>query len=228
MKRSLILCSLISILAALFAWREKRQLSSEQEANARLVKEAAAIRSQDAQPRESASMRKARMDRRNADPDRKAAAKALVNDYFALYRDYEANPNGVSSEEFEEMKAAVQNRIYALGPAGFEDFIAGFSNNPELAPRMKRAIQSMAIDVFNKKYPIEMAVILSKSPEMFKTRPDPTYQENVRDPFFCLIFHCRSVSAPPAATISPGTGNIHTCACFLQHPHPTRPASPLP
>jgi hypothetical protein len=37
-----------------------------------------------------------------------------------------------------------------------------------------------------------MAGILSKSPEMFKTKPDPTYQENVRDPFFHLIFHCRN------------------------------------
>ncbi len=192
MKRSLILCSLIMIVAALLGWRENRQLSSEQEANAELVKEAAAIRGEDAQSRQSPALREGRKDRRNEDLARKAAAKALVNDYFALYRDYEANPNGKSSEEFEEMKAAVQNRIYALGPMGFEDFIAGFSNNPDLTPRMKRAIQSMAIDFFNRKYPLEMAAILSRSPEMFKTKPDPTYQENTRDPFFNLIFHCRN------------------------------------
>ncbi len=132
------------------------------------------------------------MDRRDEEVARKAAAIGLVDDYFALYRDYEANPNGKSSQEFEKLKADVQGRIYALGPAGFEDFIAGFSNNPDPTPRMKRAIQSMAIEFFNKNYPLEMAAILSKSPEIFKTKPDPTYQENVRDPFFHLILHCRN------------------------------------
>jgi hypothetical protein len=156
------------------------------------VKEAAAIPSEDAPSRQSPTVRKIRTDRSNDDPARQAVIKALVNDYFALYRDYEANPSGKSSEEFEKLKAEVQSRIYELGPAGFEDFIAGFSNNPDLTARMKRAIQSMAIDFFNKNYPLEMAAILCKSPEMFKTKPDPTYQENVRDPFFHLIFHCRN------------------------------------
>lgn len=192
MKRSLFICSLIIIGAGLFAWREKQQLSREQEANARLVKEAADIPSEDATPRQSPPVRKTRTDRSNDDPARQAVIQSIANDFFDLYRDYEANPNGKSSEEFEKLKAEVQGRIYALGPAGFEDFIAGFSNNPDLSPRMKRAIQSMAIDFFNKRYPLEMAAILSKSPEMFKTKPDPTYQENARDPFFQLIFHCRN------------------------------------
>ena len=58
MKRSLIICALIFIVAALLGWREKQQLSSEKEANDKLVKEVAAIPSDDSQLPKAAAIPK--------------------------------------------------------------------------------------------------------------------------------------------------------------------------
>jgi hypothetical protein len=65
---------------------------------------------------------------------------------------------------------------------------------------------------------IGVRAVIERRPRNFEVLQD---EKTLKLPGF-------QVSAPPAATTRPGTGSIHTCACFLQHPHPTRPASPLP
>ena len=101
MKRSLIICALILIVAALLGWREKQQLSREKEANDKLLKEVAAIPNDDAQLPKAAQFRN-RLDRRKEDLAMKAKVKALTRDFFALFRDYAENPSGESAEEFDE------------------------------------------------------------------------------------------------------------------------------
>ena len=143
MIRSIIICAIIFIAAALLGWREKQQLSREKEANDKLLKEVAAIPNDDARMPKAAAIPRNRLDRRKEDLAMKERVKTLTRDYFALFRDYAENPSGESSDEFTKLQANIKSRLEGLDPSGIEQFMAECYNNPDLNLRIKGQVSSV-------------------------------------------------------------------------------------
>jgi hypothetical protein len=182
MKRSLIICALIFIVAALLGWREKQQLSREKEANAKLLTEVAAIPSDDAQTPKD-------MERRKEGLAMKDRVKALARDYFALLRNYGENPSGESGDEFTKLQANIKSRLEELDPSAIKQFMDECHNNPDLNLRIKRDINSYVRTVFISKYPFEMARMMSRSPELFGIDGKAMPEGYVQDPFQHLVYY---------------------------------------
>jgi hypothetical protein len=182
MNRSLVLCAVIFIVAVLLGWRESQQLSSKRKINASLVKEAAAIPSNDAQSPNA-------MERRKEDLAMKERVKTLALDYFALFRDYGENPKGESGDEFTRLQAEIKSRLEALDPSAIEQFMEECYNNPDLNLRIRRDLNKYVTTVFISKYPIEMARMMSKSPESFGIEQKEIPDGYMYDPFKHLVYY---------------------------------------
>jgi hypothetical protein len=182
MKRSLIISAAILFIAALMGWRESRQLSSRRETNARLVKEATAKLGSDA-PTPNA------MERRNEYLAMRERVKTIGLDYFALFRDYGENAAGESVEEFTKRQAEIKSRLEELDPAAIRQFIDECFSNPELNLRIKRDLNGYVRTVFIAKYPVEMARMMSKSPELFGIDGKSPPEGYVQDPFQHLVYY---------------------------------------
>jgi hypothetical protein len=182
MKRSLIISAAILFIAALMGWRESRQLSSSRETNARLVKEATAKLGSDA-PTPNA------MERRNEYLAMRERVKTIGLDYFALFRDYGENAAGESVEEFTKRQAEIKSRLEELDPAAIRQFIDECFSNPELNLRIKRDLNGYVRTVFIAKYPVEMARMMSKSPELFGIDGKSPPEGYVQDPFQHLVYY---------------------------------------
>ena len=182
MKRSLILSAAIFLIAALLGWWESRQLYSRREINARLVKEASTELGGDAQSPNA-------MERRNEYLAMRERVKTIRLDYFALFRDYGENANGESGEEFRKRQAEIKNRLEELDPAAIRQFIDECYSNPELNLRIRRDLNGYVRTVFIAKYPIEMARMMSKSPELFGIDGKSAPEGYIQDPFQHLVYY---------------------------------------
>jgi hypothetical protein len=183
MKRSLIICAVICIAAALLGWRENQQLSSKREANAKLVKEAAAIPNDDAQTSKAASLR---IEQSKEDLARKDKVKALASDYFALLR----NENGASAEELAALRENIKSRLEELDPLAIREFMGEFNSIPDVNSGMKSDVNEYVMNVFIKKYPVEMAGMMSKTPELFSISNQSMPERVIYDPFKFLMYDC--------------------------------------
>ena len=182
MKRSLILSAAIFLIAALLGWWESRQLYSRREINARLVKEASTELGGDAQSPNA-------MERRNEYLAMRERVKTIGLDYFALFRDYGENANGESGEEFRKRQAEIKNRLEELDPAAIRQFMDECYSNPELNLRIRRDLNGYVRTVFIAKYPIEMARMMSKSPELFGIDGKSAPEGYIQDPFQHLVYY---------------------------------------
>ena len=182
MKRSLILSAAIFLIAALLGWWESRQLYSRREINARLVKEASTELGGDAQSPNA-------MERRNEYLAMRERVKTIGLDYFALFRDYGENANGESGEEFRKRQAEIKNRLEELDPAAIRQFIDECYSNPELNLRIRRDLNGYVRTVFIAKYPVEMARMMSKSPELFGIDGKSAPEGYIQDPFQHLVYY---------------------------------------
>ena len=182
MKRSLIISAAIFLIAALLGWWESRQLSSRREINARLVKEASTELGGDAQSPNA-------MERRNEYLAMRERVKTIRLDYFALFRDYGENANGESGEEFRKRQAEIKNRLEELDPAAIRQFIDECYSYPELNLRIRRDLNGYVRTVFIAKYPVEMARMMSKSPELFGMDGKSVPEGYIQDPFQHLVYY---------------------------------------
>lgn len=182
MKRSLIISAAIFLIAALLGWWESRQLSSRREINARLVKEASTELGGDAQSPNA-------MERRNEYLAMRERVKTIGLDYFALFRDYGENANGESGEEFTKRQAEIKSRLEELDPAAIRQFMDECYSNPELNLRIRRDLNGYVRTVFIAKYPVEMARMMSKSPELFGIDGKSAPEGYIQDPFQHLVYY---------------------------------------
>ena len=182
MKRSLIISAAIFLIAALLGWWESRQLSSRREINARLVKEASTELGGDAQSPNA-------MERRNEYLATRERVKTIGLDYFALFRDYGENANGESGEEFRKRQAEIKSRLEELDPAAIRQFMDECYSNPELNLRIRRDLNGYVRTVFIAKYPVEMARMMSKSPELFGIDGKSAPEGYIQDPFQHLVYY---------------------------------------
>ena len=182
MKRSLIISAAIFLIAALLGWWESRQLSSRREINARLVKEASTELGGDAQSPNA-------MERRNEYLAMRERVKTIGLDYFALFRDYGENANGESGEEFRKRQAEIKSRLEELDPAAIRQFMDECYSNPELNLRIRRDLNGYVRTVFIAKYPVEMARMMSKSPELFGIDGKSAPEGYIQDPFQHLVYY---------------------------------------
>lgn len=182
MKRSLIIFSVICIVAGLFGWRESKQLASKKKANAQLVREAAALPIEDASLSKAASLRMAQGKEGLA---MKEKVKALASDYVALLR----NENGASEEELAALRENIKSRLEQLDPLAIKEFMGEFNSIPDVNSGMKSDVNEYVMNVFIIKYPVEMAGMMSKNPELFSISSQPMLERVIYDPFKFLVYH---------------------------------------
>jgi hypothetical protein len=202
MRRSLIVCAAIFLVTGLVGWRKNQQLASLSQRNADLVAQVAANSGGGAislgtieQRREFAAM--------------KERVKTLALDYFALFRDYGDNPTGESGDAFAKLQVEIRRRMEELDPAAIKQFMDQCCSNPEFNLRIKRDLNNYVRTVFISKYPIEMARMMSGSPELFGIDEKATSEGYIQDPFkhlvyyyswekkdIQLVFQCLSQSSP--------------------------------
>lgn len=182
MKRSLIIFSVICIVAGLFGWRESKQLASKKKANAQLVREAAALPIEDASLSKAASLRMAQGKEGLA---MKEKVKALASDYVALLR----NENGASEEELAALRENIKSRLEQLDPLAIKEFMGEFNSIPDVNSGMKSDVNEYVMNVFIMKYPVEMAGMMSKNPELFSISSQSMPERVIYDPFKFLVYH---------------------------------------
>lgn len=178
MKRSLIICAVICIVAAFLGWRENQQLSSKREINAKLVKEAEAIPGNNAQSRKVMEQRKEYF-------AMKEKVKTLTSDYFSLLR----NEGGASAEELAILRENIKNRLEELDPLAIREFMGEFNSNPDVNSGMRSDLNEYVMNVFIKKYPVEMAGMMSKTPELFSISTQSMPERLIYDPFKFLVYY---------------------------------------
>jgi hypothetical protein len=182
MKRNLILCALIFIVAALLGWREDQQLSRKKEINAKLVGAASALPIDDAPMSITASNRTAQ---RKEDLAMKKRVKALASDYFALLR----NDGGASAEELAALRENIKSRLEELDPPAIRGFMGEFNSIPDVNSGMKSDVNEYVMNFFIKKYPVEMASMMSKAPELFSISGQSMPERMIYDPFKFLVYY---------------------------------------
>ena len=186
MKRSLIICALIFIVAALMGWREDQQLFRKKEMNAKLVKEAAVIANDGIQRPKAAAIPDKRLDRRKDELAMKKRVKALASDYFALLR----NDGGASADELATLRENIKSRLEELDPSAIREFMGEFNSIPDVNSGMMSDVNEYVMNVFIKKYPVEMAGMMSKTPELFSVSNLSMPERLIYDPFKFLMYYC--------------------------------------
>lgn len=188
MKRSLITSAFILLVTAVLGWREAQQLSRKKEINARLLAEAAGISNEGIQTPRAAAIPIKGLDRRQEDLAMRAEVEALARDYFALFRDRDEGAVAQSSEEFAKLKADLKVRLEGLGPSAINQFMVECYRNPGLNLRIERDINFYVRSIFIAKYPLEMARMMSDSPELFGIGQKAMPEGYVQDPFQHLVY----------------------------------------
>jgi hypothetical protein len=178
MKRSLILCAVIGLVAALLGWRESQQLSSKKMANAQLLKEAEAISGNNTLSRKVLEQRKEYF-------AMKEKVKTLASDYFALLR----NEGGASAEELVTLREKIKSRLEELDPSAIREFMEEFNKNPDVNSGMKSDVNEYVMNVFIRKYPVEMARMMSKAPGLFSISTQSMPERVIYDPFKYLVYY---------------------------------------
>lgn len=182
MRRSLLICAVICIVAGLLGWRESLQLSSKRAANAELVKEAATIPAGDVRMPKAASNP---LEQRKEDPALKQKVKSLAGDYFALLR----NDDGASAEELAALRENIKGRLEELDPSAIREFMVEFNSSPDVNAGMKSDVNGYVMNVFIRKYPLEMARMMSRAPELFSLSDQSMPERVIYDPFKYLVYY---------------------------------------
>ncbi len=177
MIRSLIISALILIAAALFAWREKQQLSVEKETNEKILRQIANDPSIDPQS-------PINIERRKAESAKQEKVKTITRDFFALYGSAPEDPFSVSGEERMRIEAELKSRLEALDPSEIKLFIEECNNNPDLNAQIRQSLDVFVQRVFIAKYPIEMARMMTQSPKQFGIGEGKNY-----DSFAHLVYY---------------------------------------
>lgn len=186
MRRSLIICALIFIVAALMGWREDQQISRKKEMNAKLVEEAAAIANDGIQRPKAAAIPDKRLDRRKDELAMKKRVKALAGDYSALLR----NDGGESADELATLRESIKSRLEELDTSAIREFMGEFNSIPDVNSGMMSDVNEYVMNVFIKKYPGEMAGMISKNPELFSVSNPSMPERLIYDPFKFLMYYC--------------------------------------
>ncbi|MFN5962373.1 MAG: hypothetical protein ACK5CW_12900, partial [Verrucomicrobiota bacterium] len=177
MKRSLIICAVIGICAALLGWVESQNLSNNRQINARLRKEASVSQGNEAGALGFSEQRKEYF-------AMKEAVKALRRDLFALYREAPENPAAAFSDERLRTEAELKSRLGELDPTGIRLFMEECSNDPDLTLQIRRSLNNYVQKVFIWKYPVEVARLMTQSPAQFGIGDAGIY-----DPFEYLVYY---------------------------------------
>jgi hypothetical protein len=146
------------------------------------VKEAAAIPVGDGRMSKSASNR---LVLRNEDLAMKKRVKTLASDYFALLR----NDGGASDEELATLRENIKSRLEELDPSAIREFMDEFNSNPDVDSGMKSDVNGYVMNCFIKKYPLEMARMMSKAPELFSISNQSMPERVIYDPFKYLVYY---------------------------------------
>lgn len=177
MKRSLVVCALILLASALLGWREKQQISREEEANDKLLRQIGSISGMD-------SRSPIRVERTKADRARQAKVEALARDFFSLYRVAPEDPTAASAEERLRIEEDLKSRLGTLTPEEIELFMDEFNSNPDLNLQLRQALNNFIQKVFIWNHPIEMARMMGQAPKQFGIGVEGIY-----DPFEYLVYY---------------------------------------
>ena len=164
-------------------WREDQQISRKKEINSKFVTEAATLPVGDTRMSKSASNR---LDLRKEDLAMKKRVKALASDYLALLR----NEGGASADELATLRENIKSRLEELDPSAIREFMGEFNSIPDVNSGMKSDVNEYVMNVFIKKYPVEMAGMMSKTPELFSISNQSMPERVIYDPFKFLMYYC--------------------------------------
>jgi hypothetical protein len=115
----------------------------------------------------------------------KKKVKALASDYFALLR----NDGGASAEDLASLRENIKIRLEQLDPIAIGEFMDEFNSNPDVNSGMKSDVNEYVMNVFIMKYPVEMAGMMSKNPELFSISTQSMPERVIYDPFKFLVYH---------------------------------------
>lgn len=177
MKRSLVVCALILLASALLGWREKQQISREEEANEKLLRQIGSISGMD-------SRSPIRVERTKADRARQAKVEALARDFFSLYRVAPEDPTAASAEERLSIEEDLKSRLGTLTPEEIDLFMDEYNSNPDLNLQLRQALNNFIQKFFICNHPIEMARMMGQAPKQFGIGVEGIY-----DPFEYLVYY---------------------------------------
>jgi hypothetical protein len=195
MVRSLIISALILIAAALLGWREKQQLSVEKEASEKILRQIANDPSIDPQS-------PINIERRKEESAKREKVRAISRDFFDLYLRIAAND--LSGIDVSLVEADLKSRMDALNLDEIKLFMEECNSNPDLNEKLRGSLNNLIQIMFIPKYPIEMARMMTESPEQFgisvESRFDPyqylVYYYSAEKKDLQTVFQCLS-EAPP-------------------------------
>jgi hypothetical protein len=126
----------------------------------------------------------------------KKKVKALASDYLSLLR----SEGGASEDELASQRANIRSRMEELDPSAIREFMGEFNSYPDVNFSMKRDVNLYVMNIFIKKYPVEMAGMMSKNPELFSISGPSMPDTKIYDPFkFLMDYCCRQQNDLPLA-----------------------------
>jgi len=202
MIRSLTITAIILIVAAFLGLREKQLLSFEKEANKKIAIRIANGPSMESPPSIRISPAKSKSEQIE---NVKTVARDLLSYYDKrwqlLYVDYDYSQNNNLDNIEEELKS----RLGELGLDEIKILMDEFKDKPDLSLQARNYLVLLAAEVFYLKYPIEMARMMSQSPELFSINVPGVYTDGFSDLVYCYsikksdlrtVFQCLSEATP--------------------------------
>jgi hypothetical protein len=175
MIRSLLISALILIAAALLGWREKQQLSVEKEANEKILRQIANDPSIDPQA-------PINIERRKVESAKREKVRAISRDIFDLYLRIAAND--LSGIDVPLVEADLKSRMDALNLDEIKLFMEECNSDPDLNEKLRGSLSNLIQIIFIPKYPIEMARMMTESPEQFGISAESRF-----DPYQYLVYY---------------------------------------
>jgi hypothetical protein len=175
MIRSLIISALILIAAALLGWREKQQLFAEKEANEKILR-------QIANDPNIAPQSPFNIERRKEESAKREKVRAISRDIFDLYLRISAND--LSGIDVSLVEADLKSRMDALNLDEIKLFMEECNSNPDLNEKLRGSLNNLIQIIFIPKYPIEMARMMTESPEQFGISVEIRF-----DPYRYLVYY---------------------------------------
>jgi hypothetical protein len=76
-----------------------------------------------------------------------------------------------------------------LDPLAIREFMGEFNSIPDVNSGMKSDVNEYVMNVFIMKYPVQMASMMSKAPELFSISTQSMPERVIYDPFKFLVYH---------------------------------------
>ena len=175
MIRSLTISALILIAAALLGWREKEKLSVEKEANEKILRQIANDSSID-------PLSPINIERRKEESAKREKVRAISRDIFDLYLRIAAND--LSGIDVGLVEADLKSRMDALNLDEIKLFMEECNSNPDLNEKLRGSLNNLIQIIFIPKYPIDMARMMTESPEQFGISVESRF-----DPYRYLVYY---------------------------------------